>query len=227
MTSKEVRVAPGGAPRSRVVSSIDTDHAQMMREEAQRSGREITRIVGDLAQGRPPTTENLTSAIDRADKILLREEQTNPQILHDDKVRQTVHDTHEFLEASKNLLVHKTGDNKLQTFLMHSLQASSDLTSKSSELLSAAGGEETEEMRQMRSHFASTIEHSRKVLIELSTSREFRDFITSSADIIARLLGMPVSFGQARTQEQTQAQAPVEDTTARLKATTAQTQRMA
>jgi len=222
-----------------VVSKIDTSHEQLMREEAQRTGREMTRVVGDLAQGRPPSTESLTSAIDRADKILLREEQTNPILQSDDKARQTIHDTHEFLEASKNLLVHKTGDNKLQSFLVNSLQASSELASKSSGMLSGAtgaAGSETEEMKQMRQHFLTYVEHSRKVLIELSTSREFRDFITRSADIISRLLGMPVSFGQGLSQvkeqvqggqTQTQQAQGVEDSGAHLRATAAQTKRLA
>jgi len=205
-----------------------------MREQAQRTGRDLTRVVEDLAAGRPPATESLTTAIDRADKILVQEEHTNPLLLRDDKARQTVHDTHDFLEATKNLLVHKTGDNKLQTFLVDSLQASSVLTSKSSELLSAAGGEESEEVRQMRQHFALIVSNARKVLVELSTSREFRTFVTDFADIIARLLDIPVSFTSASAKaqgaraEDSKAQgARAEDSTAHLRATTAQTERLA
>jgi len=226
MASKEVKLTQKSLPRSRVVTSIDTDHERLMREEAQRTGRDLTRVVEDLAQGRPPSTESLTMAIDRADKILVKEEQTNPLLLRDDKARQTVHDTHEFLEASKNLLVHKTGDNKLQTFLVDTFQASSALSAKSSELLSAAGGEESEEVRQMKAHFTTIVSNARKVLVELSTSREFRDFITQSADIIARLLDMPISFGVPAVQAQAQG-ARAEDSTAHLRATAAQTKKLA
>jgi len=224
MASKEVKLSHEAPARSRVVSSIDTDHERLMREQAQRTGRDLTRVVDDLVQGRPPTTESLTTAIDRADRILVQEERTNPLLLRDDKARQTIHDTHEFLEASKNLLVHKTGDNKLQTFVVDSLKASTVLSSKSSELLSAAGGEESEEVRQMRQHFALIVTNARKVLVELSTSREFRDFVTESADIIARLLDMPISFGTTGPKAQG---LRAEETAAHLRATTAQTTKLA
>jgi len=170
----------------------------------------------------------VTALLDRADKILQIEAQRNPTIQSDDKTRQTVRDTHEFLEASKNLLVHKTGDNKLQRFLLDTYRASSQLASQAPEMLSAAGGEESSEAyRQMREHFSAAITHSRKVLIELSTSREFRDFITRSADVIARLLDMPVSFTSSKMAAETAAAPSVASTQAKLEATTRRTQQLA